>query len=249
MARWGRGHDGGGRAVRGDNRSGPRDAPASGDRNPHDAKLTFIVQLSSVFAEAFQPHTLAQQVQELLEGRPGRLVVVHLLLRALARPAVQDPDLVLEAQLQCETRSYSAKWVGRASCSKIKTTEGQVLFSGKYAGQFPQANRPDGSTSSRHEALHAHDHAGNLKTRRGGADALGNRRGRVGFARLPKRTGALRHLLGNTQLWGRISCVLHVVMGVTFQVRKEKATDLESCASPLPSAVSFPCRYLNVHET
>lgn len=192
MARWGRGHDGGGRAVRGDNRSGPRDAPASGDRNPHDAKLTFIVQLSSVFAEAFQPHALAQQVQELLEGRPGRLVVVHLLLRALARPAVQDPDLVLEAQLQCETRSYSEKRVGRASCSKIKTTEGQVLFSGKYAGQFPQANRPDGSTSSRHEALHAHDHAGNPKTRRGGADALGNRRGAGAWGSPGFRNGQAR---------------------------------------------------------
>lgn len=192
MARWGRGHDGGGRAVRGDNRSGPQDAPASGDRNPHDVKLTFIVQLSSVFAEAFQPHTLAQQVQELLEGRPGRLVVVHLLLCALACPAVQDPDLVLEAQLQCETRSYSAKWVGRASCSKIKTTEGQVLFSGKYAGQFPQANRPDGSTSSRHEALHAHDHAGNPKTRRGGADALGNLRGAGAWGSPGFRNGQAR---------------------------------------------------------
>lgn len=71
------------------------------NRTRANAKLTFIVQLRSVFAEAFQPHPLAQEVKELLEGRPGRLIVVHVLLRALARSAVQDADLVLEAQLQC----------------------------------------------------------------------------------------------------------------------------------------------------
>lgn len=62
--------------------------------------LTLIVQLRAVLAEAFQPHPLAEEVQELLEGWPCRLVVVHLLFCALPGFAVQDPDFVLKAQLK-----------------------------------------------------------------------------------------------------------------------------------------------------
>ena len=62
--------------------------------------LTLIVQLRTVLAETLQPHSLAEEVQELLEGRPCSLVVVHLLLRALPSSAVQDPNFVLEAQLK-----------------------------------------------------------------------------------------------------------------------------------------------------
>lgn len=62
--------------------------------------LTLIVQLGTVLAEALQPHSLAEEVQELLEGRPCCLVVVHFLFRALPGFAVQDPDFVLEAQLR-----------------------------------------------------------------------------------------------------------------------------------------------------
>lgn len=62
--------------------------------------LTLIVQLRTVLAEALQPHSLAKEVQELLEGRPRCLVVVHLLFRALPSFAVQDPNFVLEAQLK-----------------------------------------------------------------------------------------------------------------------------------------------------
>lgn len=63
-------------------------------------KLTFIVQLSPVFTKSFQPHPLAQQIEEFFKSWSGRLVVVHLLLGALAGSAIQDPDLVLKAQLK-----------------------------------------------------------------------------------------------------------------------------------------------------
>lgn len=62
--------------------------------------LTLVVQLRTVLAEAFQAHSLAEEVQELLEGWPCSLVVVHFLLRALPSLAVQDPNFVLEAQLK-----------------------------------------------------------------------------------------------------------------------------------------------------
>lgn len=61
--------------------------------------LTLIVQLRTVLAETLQPHSLAEEVQELLEGRPCSLVVVHLLLRALACFAVHDAYFLLIVQL------------------------------------------------------------------------------------------------------------------------------------------------------
>lgn len=63
-------------------------------------QLTFVIQLSSVFGEAFEPHPLAEQIQELLQRRTATFIVVHFLLRALARLTVKHPHLVLEAQLE-----------------------------------------------------------------------------------------------------------------------------------------------------
>lgn len=65
--------------------------------------LTFGVQLGPVALKAFEPHHVAQQGEELREGRSCLLVVVHLLLRALAGAAVQDAHLALEAQLRGST--------------------------------------------------------------------------------------------------------------------------------------------------
>lgn len=62
--------------------------------------LTFVVQLGPVLGEALQPDPLAQQLHELLQGIAGTLIVVHLLFGALARLAVHDAHLVLEAQLE-----------------------------------------------------------------------------------------------------------------------------------------------------
>lgn len=61
--------------------------------------VTFGVQLGSVFGEALEANFLSKQVQELFEGGTGCLVVVHLLLGALARPAIHHSDLHLETQL------------------------------------------------------------------------------------------------------------------------------------------------------
>lgn len=67
--------------------------------------LTFGVQLGPVALKAFKPHHVAQQREELHEGGSCLLVVVHLLLRALARPAVQHAHLALEAELQGRVRA------------------------------------------------------------------------------------------------------------------------------------------------
>ena len=78
-------------------------------------KLTFVVQLGSVFTKPLQPHSLAQQIQELFKRWPCRLVVVHLLFRALAGLAVQDPNLVLKAQLRWgRKKNHWAESIGRA---------------------------------------------------------------------------------------------------------------------------------------
>ena len=55
--------------------------------------LTFVAESCLVLSEAFQSNALADHVEELVEGGPSLLVVVHLLLRLLARPAVHDAHL------------------------------------------------------------------------------------------------------------------------------------------------------------
>ena len=84
-------------------------------------KLTFIVQLSSIFTKSFQPHSLAQQIKEFFKSWTRRLVVIHLLFGALASFAVQDPDLVLKAQLKWGRKvSYLAKSI---RCVHLKLTQ------------------------------------------------------------------------------------------------------------------------------
>lgn len=61
------------------------------------ASLTLVIQLRPVLGEALEAHPLTEEIQELLQRRPGTLVVVHLLFCALARLAVKHSHLVLEA--------------------------------------------------------------------------------------------------------------------------------------------------------
>ena len=77
-------------------------------------KLTFIVQLSSIFTKSFQPHSLAQQIKEFFKSWACRLVVIHFLFGTLAGFAVQNPDLVLKAQLKWGRKvNYLAKSIRR----------------------------------------------------------------------------------------------------------------------------------------
>lgn len=71
----------------------------SAPHSPAPQDLTFGVQLGPVALKAFEPHHVAQQGEELHEGGSCLAVVVHVLLRGLARAAVQDAHLALEAQL------------------------------------------------------------------------------------------------------------------------------------------------------
>lgn len=62
--------------------------------------LTLCVELRGIFGESFELHLLPQQLQEGGEGGRRLLVVVHFLLRALARAAQQNTHLVLLTQLR-----------------------------------------------------------------------------------------------------------------------------------------------------
>ena len=55
--------------------------------------LTFVAESCLVLSEALQSDALPDDVEELVEGGPALLVVVHLLLCLLARPAVHDAHL------------------------------------------------------------------------------------------------------------------------------------------------------------
>ena len=56
--------------------------------------LTFVAESCLVLSKPLEPHALADDVEELVEGGPALLVVVHLLLGLLAGPAVHHPHLV-----------------------------------------------------------------------------------------------------------------------------------------------------------
>lgn len=71
--------------------------------------LTLDIQLGSVLGEALQADLLADQGEELLKGRAGLLVVVHLLLRALASLTVKDAHFVFPAELQRQERLYAGR--------------------------------------------------------------------------------------------------------------------------------------------
>ena len=55
--------------------------------------LTFIAQPRLVLVESLEPDPLSDEVEELVEGGPALLVVVHLLLSLLAVAAVHQTDL------------------------------------------------------------------------------------------------------------------------------------------------------------
>ena len=55
--------------------------------------LTFIAKSGLVLGEALEPDPLADEVEELVEGRAALLVVVHLLLGLLALAAVHQTNL------------------------------------------------------------------------------------------------------------------------------------------------------------
>ena len=64
-----------------------------GDKEVGRRMLTFVAESCLVLSEALQSDALPDDVEELVEGGPALLVVVHLLLRLLARPAVHDAHL------------------------------------------------------------------------------------------------------------------------------------------------------------
>ena len=64
-----------------------------GDKEVGRRMLTFVAESCLVLSKALQSDALADHVEELVEGGPSLLVVVHLLLRLLARPAVHDAHL------------------------------------------------------------------------------------------------------------------------------------------------------------
>lgn len=105
-------------------------------------KLTLVVQLCTVLAEAFQPHPLTQEVQELLEGRACSLIIIHLFLCALPSSAVQDPDLVLEAQLQWEeTQLTWRRPLDWPPSSQVKTGSLGPGSQENYTRKYPEAER------------------------------------------------------------------------------------------------------------
>ena len=55
--------------------------------------LTFVAESCLVLSKPLEPHALADDVEELVEGGPALLVVVHLLLRLLPGAAVHDAHL------------------------------------------------------------------------------------------------------------------------------------------------------------
>ena len=55
--------------------------------------LTFIAKACFVLVETLEANSLSDDIQKLIKGRPPLLVIVHLLLRLLAGPAVHHPHL------------------------------------------------------------------------------------------------------------------------------------------------------------
>lgn len=61
---------------------------------------TLVVQLCSVLRESFQPNSLTEKIQKLVQRRAGVLIIIHLFFCALTRFTVQDAHFVLETELQ-----------------------------------------------------------------------------------------------------------------------------------------------------
>ena len=61
--------------------------------NKRRKKLTFVAESCFVLVEALEPNPLTNEVQELVEGGPALLVVVHVLLGLLTSAAVHYTHL------------------------------------------------------------------------------------------------------------------------------------------------------------
>lgn len=71
--------------------------------------VTFGVQLGSVLGETLEADLLPQQVEELLQGGAGCLVVVHFLLSVLPRSAVHHTHLHLKTQLDIRQSCFTVE--------------------------------------------------------------------------------------------------------------------------------------------
>ena len=68
----------------------------------NDGLLTFVAESCFVLAEAPESDPLSEHVQELVEGGAALLIVVHLLLSLLARPAVHHTNLPYHKHVKTE---------------------------------------------------------------------------------------------------------------------------------------------------
>jgi hypothetical protein len=60
--------------------------------------LTFTAESCFVLVEPFESDFLADEFEELVEGRTALLVVVHVLLSLLTLAAIHQPDLKIETE-------------------------------------------------------------------------------------------------------------------------------------------------------
>lgn len=98
--------------------------------------LTLDIQLGGVLGEALQADLFAEQGEELFEGGASLLVVVHLLLRALACPAVEDAHFVFPGELQRRERLYGGR-PGR----DVRGNRTKGAFSGTELRKLPEPHR------------------------------------------------------------------------------------------------------------
>lgn len=68
--------------------------------------ITFGVQLGSVLGETLEADLLPQQLEELLQGGAGGLVVVHFLLCALSCSAVHHTHFDLKTKLETRHKNF-----------------------------------------------------------------------------------------------------------------------------------------------
>ena len=98
--------------------------------------LTLDIQLGGVLGEALQADLFAEQGEELFEGGASLLVVVHLLLRALACPAIEDAHFVFPGELQRRERLYGGR-PGR----DVRGNRTKGAFSGTELRKLPEPHR------------------------------------------------------------------------------------------------------------
>ena len=80
---------------------------------------TFVAEPGLVLGEPLEPDPLADDVEELVEGGPALLVVVHLLLGLLAGAAVHHPHLGHKVSLLLKL----AKLISQKARQKLEIKE------------------------------------------------------------------------------------------------------------------------------